>query len=104
MGAPAAESPSSTFDLVLLGLGSDGHTASLFPKPAALDETIRWVVKNPVPQLKTDRVTFHAPALINMARYVLFLVLGADKAGVLSQVIDGTASTPGSSLLSSLGP
>jgi 6-phosphogluconolactonase len=76
------------FDLVLLGLGADGHTASLFPGTAALDETKRWVVKNPVPQLKTDRITLTVP-MINAARHVLFLASGADKAPALAQVIDG---------------
>ncbi len=70
------------FDLILLGMGGDGHTASLFPHTAALAETERLVVANVVPQLNTTRLTFTYP-LINAARRVLFLVSGAGKADVL---------------------
>lgn len=52
-----------TFDLVLLGLGRDGHTATLFPGTAALSEGRRWVVPNLVPQLDTRRLTLTAPIL-----------------------------------------
>ena len=76
------------FDMILLGMGGDGHTASLFPNTAALDETERLVVANEVPQLNTTRITFTVP-LINAARRVLFLVSGADKAEMLEQVISG---------------
>lgn len=76
------------FDMILLGMGGDGHTASLFPHTPALDETERWVVANPVPQLDTTRITFTIP-LINAARRVLFLVSGADKADMLRQVLAG---------------
>lgn len=64
-------------DLILLGLGDDGHTASLFPETAALDEMARRVVANFVPKLNAWRLTFTFP-LINHARHVLFLV-GASK-------------------------
>jgi 6-phosphogluconolactonase len=84
----APDGPPPAFDLVLLGLGTDGHTASLFPHTAALKETARWVVANHVPQLNTDRMTFTA-ALINAARFVLFLVVGADKAARLIEVVEG---------------
>ena len=60
-------------DLILLGLGDDGHTASLFPGTAALDEKTRRVVANFVPKLKAWRLTFTFP-LINQARHVCFLV------------------------------
>jgi 6-phosphogluconolactonase len=74
------------FDLIFLGLGDDGHTASLFPGTAALNENTRLVVANPVEKLKTDRITFTFPVL-NHAREVLFLVSGAGKAPVLREVL-----------------
>ena len=64
-------------DLILLGLGDEGHTASLFPGTAALEETARRVVANFVPKLNAWRLTFTFP-LINHARHILFLV-GASK-------------------------
>jgi len=76
------------FDLILLGMGPDGHTASLFPHTAALGETKRWVVVNPVPQHHTERMTLTYPVL-NRAREVLFLVAGADKAEPLAEVLQG---------------
>ncbi len=66
------------FDLILLGMGKDGHTASLFPGTAALQETGRLVVMNDVPQMQTRRMTFTYP-LINAAKRVWVLVPGADK-------------------------
>ncbi len=86
--SPDGEPPS--FDLVLLGMGPDGHTASLFPGTAALKETRRWVVANHVPQMNTDRVTMTAPVL-NRAANVLFLVAGGDKAERLAEVLGGPA-------------
>ncbi len=80
-------------DLVLLGLGPDGHTASLFPGTSALTEAARWVVANPVPQLATTRITMTAPAL-RAARHIRFLVAGADKAAALAAVLEG-ARDPG---------
>jgi 6-phosphogluconolactonase len=75
------------FDLVLLGMGPDGHTASLFPGSAALQEKNRLVVANWVEALKTDRITLTFPVL-NSAAYVLFLVAGADKAPALTRVFE----------------
>ena len=86
--APDGEPPA--FDLVLLGMGPDGHTASLFPHTAALNETKRWVVVNFVPKFNTDRVTLTTP-ILNKAREVLFLVAGADKAEPLAEVLEGPA-------------
>jgi 6-phosphogluconolactonase len=74
------------FDLVLLGLGPDGHTASLFPGTTAVLERERNVVATRVEQLDAWRVTLTAPAL-NAARCVLFLVAGADKAAALAGVL-----------------
>lgn len=76
------------FDLILLGMGDDGHTASLFPRTAALHEQTRWVVANPVPQLNTTRITFTYP-LINAADTVIFLVSGTSKAAALQRVLLG---------------
>ena len=76
------------FDLVLLGMGPDGHTASLFPGTKALSEQNRMVVSNWVGKFYTQRVTMTAPA-INAAARVLFLVSGEDKAPALKAVLEG---------------
>jgi 6-phosphogluconolactonase len=80
------------FDLVLLGMGDDGHTASLFPETAALDETQRLVVANFVPKLDTWRISMSAP-LLNRAARVAFLVAGEKKAVPLHQVLNGPRQT-----------
>ncbi len=76
------------FDLVLLGIGEDGHTASLFPNTPALDVTDRFVVENPVEKLGTVRLTLTLPA-INAAKRLVFLVAGEGKAGALEKVLEG---------------
>jgi 6-phosphogluconolactonase len=76
------------FNLFLLGMGQDGHTASLFPNTAALGETERWVVAHDVAKLSAKRITM-TPPLINAAHFIMFLVSGASKADVLSQVLQG---------------
>lgn len=78
------------FDLILLGLGGDGHTASLFPDTKALQEKSRLVVANWVEKLKTHRITFTLP-LLNAGRTVAFLVSGTDKAAILHEVLEGNA-------------
>jgi 6-phosphogluconolactonase len=87
---PNGEPPA--FDLVLLGMGPDGHTASLFPHTTALAETKRWVVVNFVSKFNTDRVTL-TTSILNQAREVLFLVAGADKAQPLAEVLEGPPDT-----------
>jgi 6-phosphogluconolactonase len=78
------------FDLILLGLGPDGHTASMFPGTVALREKSRLVVANWVEKLKAHRITFTLP-LLNAARKVMFLVSGTDKAAVLKSVLESDA-------------
>lgn len=86
MKLEGAESPA--FDLLLLGMGDDGHTASLFPHTAALEEITRMVVANHVPQKDTWRITLTAP-VINQARDVAFLIEGQAKTDVLAAVLTG---------------
>ena len=80
------------FDLILLGLGPDGHTASLFPHTPALHDCSHLVVANWVEKLKTHRITLTFPVL-NASDNVLFLVAGKDKASALKAVFD-PASDP----------
>jgi 6-phosphogluconolactonase len=80
------------FDLILLGMGPDGHTASLFPDSAALEEKSRLVVANWVEKFKTHRITFTFPVL-NRAAEVMFLASGPDKADMVYQILE-TTPTP----------
>jgi 6-phosphogluconolactonase len=86
MKLEGAESPA--FDLVTLGMGPDGHTASLFPHTAGLDEMNRLVIANHVPQKETWRISLTWP-VINQAAEVVFEVEGAGKADVLAEVLTG---------------
>jgi 6-phosphogluconolactonase len=83
---------SPTFDVALLGVGADGHTASLFPDDAALEERERWAAPAVAPAgtKARDRVTVTLPVLTR-ARVVLFLGAGADKREVLSRILSGGA-------------
>lgn len=81
------------FDLILLGMGADGHTASLFPGTEALEEESSLVASNWVPRLQTHRITFTFP-LLNHARQVMFLGTGADKAQVVREVLRPEAGGP----------
>jgi 6-phosphogluconolactonase len=78
-----------SFDLILLGMGDDGHTASLFPGSPALTEQQAWVVANWVEKFNAFRITLIAPA-INHAAHVVFLITGENKAERLAEVLSGT--------------
>ncbi len=80
-------------DLILLGLGDDGHTASLFPGTKALEETAQRVVANFVPKLNTWRLTFTFP-LLNQARHICFLVNANKQPELVERVLAGDARYP----------
>jgi 6-phosphogluconolactonase len=80
-------------DLILLGVGDDGHTASLFPGTAALDEQVRKVVANFVPKLDAWRITFTYP-LIAQARHVCFLANANKNRALLERVLAGEQEFP----------
>jgi 6-phosphogluconolactonase len=81
------DGPPPAFDLVVLGMGTDGHTASLFPGTDAGEDS-RWVVSQCVPAIAASRVTM-TPRLLNAARHVMFLVAGPEKADALALVLEG---------------
>jgi 6-phosphogluconolactonase len=83
-----------SFDLVLLGLGPDGHTASLFPNRPSLEERERWTLADPVPS-QGWRLTLTLPVL-SAAREVVFLVAGGEKAAALSGLLAGDPALPAS--------
>lgn len=85
--------PSRGFDLALLGMGADGHTASLFPGNTAARETSRWVMASRGPQPESWRVTL-TPVLLNAAEDVTFIVAGAHKAERLREVLEDRLSDP----------
>ena len=80
-------------DLILLGVGDDGHTASLFPETAALEETVRKVVANFVPKFDSWRITFTYP-LINQARHVCFLANANKNPSLLEEILEGDQQFP----------
>ncbi|WP_243371757.1 6-phosphogluconolactonase [Geotalea sp. SG265] len=77
------------FDLILLGLGENGHTASLFPETPVLKEQLRWVTEVYITEEGLHRLTLTLP-VINRARTVLFLVSGAGKAGIIREIHEGS--------------
>jgi 6-phosphogluconolactonase len=81
------------FDLIMLGMGPDGHTASLFPGSAGLTERKRLVIANWVEKFKTERITFTFPVL-NNAACDLFITSGADKATMLKDVLEHHQDPP----------
>lgn len=83
-----ASSPNRTFDLLLLGMGEDGHTASLFPGTDPIFETIHWASAHYVQKLQSWRLTLTPPCL-NRSETVLFLVSGAAKKDTLQKVLHG---------------
>jgi len=89
-GANALDPARPLFDVVLMGVGPDGHTASLFPDYPAIEETRRWVVGVPKAHVEpfVPRVTLTLPAL-NSCREMLFEVAGAEKRAILTRVLDG---------------
>ncbi len=84
-----AEGTFPSFDLILLGMGDDGHTASLFPESEALQIKDRLVVDNYVKKLNTHRITFTFP-VINNAHNVLFLVSGSAKSKMIKQIMENS--------------
>jgi 6-phosphogluconolactonase len=89
-------------DLILLGLGDDGHTASLFPGTAALDEMTRRVMANFVPKFNAWRLTFTFP-LINAARQILFLVGAKKNPALIERVLQGDVQFPAARVNPSAG-
>lgn len=80
-------------DLILLGVGDDGHTASLFPGTGALDENVRKIVANFVPKFDTWRITFTF-ALINQARHICFLANANKNRALLERILEGDQKYP----------
>jgi 6-phosphogluconolactonase len=89
-------------DLILLGLGEDGHTASLFPGTAALEEMKRTVVENFVPKFDSWRLTCTLP-LINQARHICFLLNASKHADLVDRVLQGDPQYPASRVQPSSG-
>ena len=91
--ATQRDEPIYRHDLILLGLGDDGHTASLFPGTAALEEITRRVAANFVPKLNAWRLTFTFP-LINHAGHILFLVGASKSPELIERVLEGDRQLP----------
>ncbi len=88
-GSAGADGPPRVgFDLVLLGMGEDGHTASLFPGLPAVSEQMRWVLAQFVEVVSMWRITL-TPVVINAAKHLIFLVSGTEKANRLCDVLEG---------------
>jgi 6-phosphogluconolactonase len=82
---PLRENSLPIFDLILLGIGDDGHTASLFPDTKGLNESKKAVIKNSVPQLNTERITLTYPVILNASK-IIILAKGAAKNKILKEI------------------
>jgi len=82
---PLGENSLPVFDLILLGIGDDGHTASLFPETKGLNESKKGVIKNSVPQLNTERITLTYPVILNASK-IIILAKGAVKNEILKEI------------------
>jgi 6-phosphogluconolactonase len=82
---PLGENNLPIFDLILLGIGDDGHTASLFPETKGLNESEKVVIKNSVTQLNTDRITLTYPVILNASK-IIILAKGATKNEILKEI------------------
>jgi len=82
---PLGENSFPIFDLILLGIGDDGHTASLFPDTKGLNESKKAVIKNSVPQLNTERITLTYPVILNASK-IIILAKGAAKNKILKEI------------------
>ena len=82
---PLGENSFPIFDLILLGIGDDGHTASLFPETKGLYESEKVVIKNNVPQLNTERITLTYPVILNSSK-IIILAKGAAKDEILKEI------------------
>ncbi len=88
MSGPPPTAPGARFDLTLLGMGEDGHTASLFPGTAAVSEIERWAVPVEAPAPPRRRVSL-TPPVLNASAHIVFLVTGAAKSRALAAVLEG---------------
>ncbi len=98
----ASDTDIPSFDLIFLGMGPDGHTASLFPGTEALTVTDRLVVANFVPKVNMWRLTFTYP-LLNAGRTVMFLVQGDDKKQRVREILGGSSDLPAAGVQPSPG-
>ncbi len=91
------------FDLIILGMGDDGHTASLFPKSKGLEESKKWICLNYVEKLDSNRLTLTFPVIKN-AEEILILFNGNDKKAIINDIILGVGDYPIEKILDSKTP